>query len=565
VSTRPSADESSSAPPSDSIRLFVWLALAFFVMTKLLLSWGRYFNQDEFEYMHQGWLLHMGRLQYLDFNSNHPPFFFELLSRLNSFLAEPVALLRAGRLLTLISSGVQLCLVAAIAHAAWGARAARWALVVYATSATFLEWSTEIRSDALMVPLWLGAVFLLLTPARIRDSYRLFAIGFLLGSAFWTNQKVVYLALPIGVFLLFGGPNRAWRPLALGWAALGALLPTAVCLSSAALAGNLPELLRHNFVGAAELAASDPYRQFRPLVLRHLVSRDAGLVVLAGLAAGWAVIGWKELNRAGRYALFAASWGVGTFFITPGPFHYYMLSVLPVVVVLVGGFLASRIGLRSSAWMGACVLLLLVSAPVVRIAKFVAPTNEFQFQVMRIGSALTSPETPVFDGAGVLIQRPDAYGFHWVLWSPEVTKYWRGELPPIAPTVRSGGGRLVLLTYRVLALPEKDLWNLMHQFPRLWGPICVPGFDSGPGSRSGSGPLPFELWYEGDYEVYPSGAWIDGQPIAGMVHLNAGRHEARLPEGARRIAIRDASYRRKIELPAEPLDWRVFGDYGYTF
>jgi len=553
------------APRRDSTSFLVGAALVLWVVAKGLFSWGRYFNQDEFEYLHQGWLLHVSKLQYLDFNSNHPPFFFELVSRLNLFITDPVALLRAGRLLTLASSGVQLFLVWAIARAVFGARAGRWALIVYATSATFIEWSIEIRSDALMVPLWLAAVFLLLTPARMRNSYRLFAIGLFLGSAFWSNQKVAYLALPIGVFLLLGGSDRAWRPLELGWVALGALLPTAVCFSSAAVAGNLAELLRHNFAGAAALAAADPYRQFRPLVLRHLVSRDTGLIVLAALAAGWAVVRWRDQTRSGRYVLLAALWGAATFLLTPGPFHYYLLSVLPLVAVLVAGFLATRDRLQASAWRSAVLLLLLLVAPLIRMVPFVAPTNEFQLQVIRLGTALTTPATPVFDGAGILVQRPDAYGFHWVLWSPEVAKYRRGELPPAAATVRSGGGRLVLLTYRVLALPGKDLRDLLRQFPRLWGPICVPGFDSGPPALASPASLSFELWYEGDYEVFPQGAWIDGRPVEGLVHLNAGEHDARLPEGEHRIVVRDASYRKKIRLPAEPLDWRVFGDYGYTY
>lgn len=546
-------------------RVLVGLALAVGVAAKLLLSWNRYFNQDEFEYLHQGWLLHMGRLQYLDFNSNHPPFFFELLSRLNFLISDPVALLRAGRMLTLVSTGVQLLLVWAIARGIFGTRAGRWALVAYATSATFLEWSTEIRSDSLMVPLWLAAVFLLLTPARMRNSYRLFAIGLFLGSAFWSNQKVVYLALPLGVLLLFGGPDRAWRPLELGWAALGAILPTVVCFASAALAGNLAELLRHNFAGAAALAALDPYRQFRPLVLRHLITRDTGLIVLAALAAGWAFARWRSQTRRGRYILLAALWGGVTFFLTPGPFHYYLLSVLPMVVVLVAGFLATREWLQSSAWRPAVLLLLLIVAPVFRLVRFVKPTNEFQLQVIRLGTDLTTPETAVFDGVGTLIQRPDAYGFHWVLWSPEVARYWRGELPPAAATVRSGGGRLVLLTYRVLALPEFDLRALLRQFPRLWGPICVPGFDSGPPGPESPASMSFQLWYEGDYEVFPRGASVDGRPVDGLVHLLAGEHSARLPVGEYRIVIRDASYRQKIRLPPEPLDWRVFGDYGYNF
>ena len=42
--------------------------------------------------------------------------------------------------------------------------AARWTVIVYAVNATFWEWSTEIRTDFLLVPLWLIGVSLLFSP-----------------------------------------------------------------------------------------------------------------------------------------------------------------------------------------------------------------------------------------------------------------------------------------------------------------------------------------------------------------------------------------------------------------
>lgn len=541
------------------------LALTLWAVAKAVLTLGRYFNQDEFEYLHQGWLLHSGKLQYLDFSSNHPPFFFELLSRLNLFFHDPVQLLWAGRAITLVSSGVQLLLVWAISRTVFGPRAARWTLIVYATAATFLEWSTEIRSDALMVPLWLAAVHLLLSGTRMRGAIRLFAIGLFLGSAFWTNQKVAYLALPVCLLLVVGLEHHRWARRDLGWAALGALLPTAVCFGSAALAGNLSELLQHNFAGAAELAASDPYGHFRPMVLYHLLTRDPGLVTLALVASAWMLARWRDQRRSVRFVLLASWWGAGSFFLTPGPFHYYLLSVLPMFAVGIGGFLGEWRWLRSRAWLGAALLALLLVAPVLRLARFATPTNELQLKVIRLGSALTDDRSPVFDGTGILVDRPDAYGFHWVLWAPEVTRYRRGELPRIEPAVRAGGGRLVILTYRVLALPERDVRELLQQFPRLWGPLCVPGFDSSLRGEDGRREIGFELWYEGEYEVFPAGARIDGRVVEGVTHLSAGYHVALLPEGAGRVVVRDATYRSLPPLPAEPSDWRVFGNYGYSY
>lgn len=561
------AAESSAVRTVDISKWLVGPALVFWLAAALLFSTGRYFNQDEFESMHQGWLLYSGKLQFLDFNSNHPPLFFELLGRLNAFIEDPGRLMRAGRILTLVSAAMQLALVGAIARRTSGARAGRWAVILYSTCVTFIEWSIEIRPDALMVPLWLASVYLLLTGTRLRTSARLFGIGLLLGTAFWVNQKAALLAVPMLVLLFRGGAGREWRFRETGWAVLGALLPTAICLGAASSAGNLDELVLHNFVGAAELAASDPYREFRTMVMGDLAARDTGLFFIAVFALTWFVRHWKELPARERYVLCAAVWGAGTFLLTPGPFHYYMLSVVPMFVVLGGSLLAKWDGWTARRrWTIACGLLLLC-APVARILRFTTPTNAFQLEAMRVGSALSAPESPVFDGAGFLVRRPDAYGFHWVLWIPELAKYRRGELPAIVPTVRAGGARLVMLSYRLESLPAKDLAALLRQFPRLWGPFCVPGFDSGSTARGGAEPIEFELWYDGDYEVAPAGSWIDGRPVGSgeLVSLKAGIHQARLPQGEGRLVVRNAEYRSKVKLPPVPGDWRVLGRYGYRF
>ncbi|MEO8275539.1 MAG: hypothetical protein ABI639_04925 [Thermoanaerobaculia bacterium] len=358
------------------------------------------------------------------------------------------------------------------------------------------------------------------------------------------------------------------------WATVGALLPTLLCFGLAAWGGNLSELLRHNFAGAAQLSVADPYKEFRPIVARHLLLRDTGFVLLSVFAVTWALRQGAGASRSTRYVLLSAVWGAATFFLTPGPFHYYLLSVLPMFVVLNAGYLAQR-GIwpaRSLAWMG--IASLFVGPPAIRLWQFLRPTNAIQIEVVRVASALSQPGTPVFDGAGLLIRRPDAYPFHWVLWIPELQRYRRGELPPIPAAVRAGGAKLVLLSYRLDGLPTRDLKELLRQFPRLWGPICVPGFDSGPAGKAPLGPIPFELWYEGDYEIQPASARIDGEDGAArvanstaspLIHLKAGIHEARLPSGENRLILRDAAYRSLMPLPPQPDDWRVIGRYGYRF
>ena len=162
-------------------------ALLFWFVAKWLFTTGRYFGQDEIESMHQGWLLYSGALQFKDFNSNHPPLFFEILGLLNCLTPDAVRLLDFGSVLTLLSAAVQLVLLYLIARAIHRERAARWSVVVYATCATYLEFSTEIRTDVLMLPLFFGALWLLLGCETVKAKWRLFGIGLLMGTAFWAN------------------------------------------------------------------------------------------------------------------------------------------------------------------------------------------------------------------------------------------------------------------------------------------------------------------------------------------------------------------------------------------
>ena len=101
----------------------------------------------------------------------------------------------------------------------------------------------------------------------------------------------------------------------------------------------------------------------------------------------------------------------------------------------------------------------------------------------------------MFDGAGTLVTRPDAYPFHWVLWQPELAAYRAGKLPPLIPTLRENKCRLLIDTYRVRALTAEDRRQLQTHFVQLWGPLSVPGYDSI--DEIGAVPHEFELWYDG--------------------------------------------------------------------
>jgi len=547
------------------------VSVATFIVAKVWLSWGRYLGQDEFESLHQGWLLYSGALQYLDFNSNHPPLAFALLGALNYLTADTVVLIRLARLLTFASAGLTLWLLWGIGRAVYNANAARWTVIVLAFNATFLEWSTEVRTDFLMIPLWVGAVAVVVHPGPRSAVRQMALIGLLMGTAFWVNQKVLLQALPLGAFMLFGGPARRFRPRDVALAVLVSLVPAAMVLGHAWFAGTLQALIEHNFTGAWALVREDPYAATRWRTVLNVLVRDPAFVCLsvAALAGAKAV---RTNRRAHVFLIGASVWMALSFLLTPGPFPYYMVQVFPLWAVVIGGWL-DRVEGRSSErglvfWRSqwaAVGLVLSIVFPAMRMTHFVRPTIANQLRVIRASSELLSPESRVFDGAGALIRQPDAYPFHWVLWAGEIAKLEAGQLPPLIPALRENQCQMVIETYRVRNLPQDERTALDHQFVRVWGPLRVPGYDSVQPIGGGE-TVEFDLWYPRVYESSHPQLIVDGVAMGQPRFLPAGRHVMSLAGVPERVRLVDARIARLAEGLGDDIDPRDFLDrYGYGY
>ena len=552
-------------------RKLFWISLVTFFIVKSWLSWGRYLNQDEFESLHQGWLLYSGATQYKDFNSNHPPVAFALLGTLNYFTEDTVTLILLARLLTFVSAGGTLWLLFHIGRSVYNSNAAYWTVILLAFNATFLEWSTEVRTDFVMIPLWLAAVGIAVQRQPRSVVRQMISIGLLMGTAFWVNQKVVFHALPLGIFILLGGPDRRWRFRDVGVAVLASLLPAVIMFGHAWLEGALLDLIRHNFGGAWGLVQEAPYAAVRWRTAANVVIRDPGFVRLVA-ASLFAAFGVGENRRSHLFLVGTALWMAFSFFLTPGPFPYYMLHVFPLFAVITGGWIdriqtdPSRGAQGTPRWGGNRLVVyvaLLAVFPVIRMAKFVYPTITNQFRVIMVASQLTTPETRVFDGAGALIRRPDAYPFHWVLWASEINKLHAGQLPPLIPTLRENECRLVIETYRVHSLPLSDRQVLNQQFVRLWGPLRVPGYDSL--TPINSDKQTFELWYNGVYKSNKPELIIDGLPMEKPRFLEAGWHSMQLPGTSGRVQLMEVGVSQGIELPEEIDPLTFLGMYGYGY
>ena len=368
--------------------------------------------------------------------------------------------------------------------------------------------------------------------------------------------------------MICGGPRGEWRIKHVLIALAGSLIPTAYVVIRSCLSGSWGELWLHNFSGTWGLISDSPYQDDRSVTIKMHWLRDTGFCVLAimSLVSGFR----RRLGRGHQFVLLTCVWMSVTLFLTPGPFPYYMMSILPMFAIAIGGWAASVLMDSSPAadpsrwksWLILPLAVVLLLPPLIRLQHLRHVTVGFQKTVVRLGQQLTDESTSVFDGAGILLNRPDAYPFHWVLWISERERLAAGELPPLIETLKHNQCRLVIDNFRTQSLPADVRTELERQFVSLWGPFRVPGFDSL--HPIDTTPQTFELWYDGIYQPNRDDILIDGVPLREPKFLTAGNHTVSVTNGQGRVKLADVTRSQHVELPADTAR-EIWGEYGFRY
>jgi len=531
--------------------LFAWAVVFLWLIAT------RVYNPDEFEALHQGWLLFTGEVQYVDFNSNHPPILFQLLRLLHYVSHKPTVLLHLARMISVAAAIATLFFVYRIGCSVFDKTAARWAVIVFAINATLWEWMVEIRTDTLLVPVWLAAISLVVD-ARRPNALRAVLVGLLMGTACWINQKVVLHAAPLGIFMILGGGGGHWKPKDWVLSVLVSLIPAVVVLEHAASLGALGSLIENNFLGGGEMVMADPFVSSRDLTQQAVFRHDFGWVVLSFISFLCLSNRMFACRNEQRFVFLGTLWMLLTFFWTPGPFGYYMMSVFPLASIIVGGFLSGLPwGSMIHQYRARVVICFIAYClfPLGWLVWFVQPTNRYQREVISVGMMLTDNESKVLDLSACLINRSNSYPFHTRQTKAE-RKRFAHMLPALIPEVKRNGCDLMFKYDRTDPMPGAvDVWQpgtwdtLSHQFVRICGPIHVPGYDSiDPVNES---EIEIELWFDGNYETRTSGLLIDHEPFTGDLALEAGMHTVTLAEPGQRIQIVSTDYRKRGVLPSD--------------
>jgi hypothetical protein len=187
------------------------------------LAYGAFHNApdlDEFQFLHEGWLVAQGQRQYVDFWDDHGPLLPLLCSifyRLGG--SGDAAALFFHRSLILAALVANAFFVRAIAQRVRPGDAffAGLALAIYAAAPLLAHKGIEVRSDNLLALSFAAALWLWLRACAER-SVRGFALaGLALGTGFLATQKAVLLGVAfVAMFAVASAAERrfAWREIA---------------------------------------------------------------------------------------------------------------------------------------------------------------------------------------------------------------------------------------------------------------------------------------------------------------------------------------------------------------
>jgi uncharacterized membrane protein len=175
------------------------------IAVRAFLTFHRALGPDEFQHLHNAWMIHLGFLPYRDFWDNHTPLMPYLLAPILSAIGEGTgAVLVARAILSITGLGI-LWIVYKITKTLLDKSTALIAITLLSISEIFLQKSIEVRPDQMLVLFWMGSVWMC-----IRIPPRYLIGGVLLGIAFLFSPKALLcLTVALPAFCVFS-PTLHW-------------------------------------------------------------------------------------------------------------------------------------------------------------------------------------------------------------------------------------------------------------------------------------------------------------------------------------------------------------------
>lgn len=521
---------------------------------RLGVAWRRFLQVDEMQILHLAWLRSDGSVPGKDHAFPQFSLLIDALEALWIFLGESLNGIFAARTcMWLVSLGVLFLLWLFVRRILDGP-AAIGSVIALSTFTSFNDRIIEIRSDGLLVLLWLGS-FALLTA---RQYWATYAAGFLAAVSVAFNFKSL-AALPfLGVAALVPPTETSLDPVdsvARGFRFCAGLTGGSLAYLAFLAVREDIGLYAKTIVRNLAVSAAEGSRFSLATPMTQSLFRNPIFYAIA--VFGLYILVTAHSRRAPLWIpplLFSVTY----LWLNPTFYPYNFVDVGPFWAIPAGAVLASTIT-RFRPAVPVLLLVLLLAFPLYRLVFLLQPTLDDQLAVNRFVMETTSPDDRVYDGSGLVLFRRGP--FHWRLHSLMLPRYRMGEFR-LSQELVARPCRIFVPSYRTRWLTEQDRHFLAKAFvlfprerlglqgwtvePEDWtdGTVAIPILQGGPFRLFSSVPMS-----------------IDERPFEGTVMLDRGVHELSGTPARAGVAWSprnlEAAMRR---LPSNP---RLFFDFDY--
>lgn len=400
------------------------------ILMRLHLSLIRYFDADEFAYMHWAWLLAQGKLPYRDFFFYSTPTYPLLLTPIFLFPAHENLLLitRLSQLIMTLLTGLIIYKISRTIVSSFA-----FCLMPYALFLVFpmiLDKTTDIRPDTLMTLTYLVAVYLMITKG---GEGRIFWAGFWAGLSLVIFPKMIF-GLPALGFLLL--TLRKWRLDKQSWAhtlkdvlkfCAGFSLPVLVLAGYLMTNGLMPQFITSItkysvIVNSGKL----PFNFLTGLSPWPLVYLDRGGIswpwmvntILWLLSIPGLLILFKKNTRLAIFIVLYFTGGIVFLYLFPAPYIQYFIPLVPFISILAGLNYCQLPKIPGIQRIPGIDLLMIISSICLLLISFFEQyqvrvraenTNREQLTVVRNVLIISQPSDTFYDMVGSYVFRPDGY------------------------------------------------------------------------------------------------------------------------------------------------------------
>ncbi|MCH9648533.1 MAG: glycosyltransferase family 39 protein [Deltaproteobacteria bacterium] len=576
LSDDPSSTPKISAQGVNWIDRLLCGFIAIGLLLKLHLVFLLSINWDEYHYLSYVYQYLQGEL-----SSPWQTFHVRLFSWLPAVPGYEIGQVFTARFILWFLGGVSTALTYAIGRRFLSRSGALFGALSYLSFSYLVEHSTSFRPDTLSVPLFLGAIYLVLSRSTLAAGM---GAGVLLAlSIMITIKSVLFLGLVGLIFLLRWPREKEKRPLlgqSLAWSAAflvslaalwawhqSGLVPAEVSSSGGYLKRSASKVfLSHGFFPRLPYFLNSLWWDFVPWLLLFC----GGLLTLRKAVAE------SGERRYRAWTLLALSLPLTTLLLYRNAFPYYYVFILSPAVLFCGVSLESllKASKAKGSWLLKVAAIVLVFAVGIQVgAQYLRHSWDQNGQQKVLNSTIHRmfPEpVPYIDRCSMVASFPKK-GFFMSSWGME--SYLESGKPILQEVVEEERPLFLIANVpslwfflsdeqadqmRYSLLPE-DRQVLRNNFIQHWGWLFVAGKQL---QLDGIAWQQFEILIPGPYTLEsPVAVEIDGHNVdpGGVLHLDVGLHQVKPPTEASAITLRwgDHIYRPEHR----PIPQRLFRDF----